>query len=329
MEAIALIINNRKKVVNHQNFPLQKLSFCSFNNSFPFDNCYSGFLDLFWRDPDPCDGISHGGSLSVAAPSQSLVLDSEKGELVKTPVKAGKTTVSELKVMAALKSHSEAERRRRERINAHLDTLRTLLPCKDKSVLCLLLSSYAALFSALRRSNLNFINARVNYEHASVNMDKATLLGEVVRQVKQLKKKATEASKGFLVPMDDDEVRVAACDDDDEANGTYCFKASICCDYRPQLLADLRRALDALPIKMVKAEISTLGSRVRNEFVFTGRRTAHADDSEARKYLARSIRQAMDSVKEKASILPEHSPDSAFPKKRRRISYFDSSSSSS
>ncbi|KAK8594621.1 hypothetical protein V6N13_015541 [Hibiscus sabdariffa] len=331
MEAIALIVNNKKKVVNHQNFPLQELSFCSFNNSFSFENCYSGFLDPLWRDRGPCDGISHGGSLPVAAPSQSLVLDSEKGELVKTPVKAGKTTVSEEKVMAALKSHSEAERRRRERINAHLDTLRTLLPCKDKSVLCLLSSSFAALFSALRRSNLNFINARVNYEHASVNMDKATLLGEVVRQVKQLKKNATEASKGFLVPMDDDEIRVDACDDDDndEANGTYCFKASICCDYRPQLLADLRRALDALPIKMVKAEISTLGSRVRNEFVLTGCRTSRADDSEARQYLARSIRQAMDSVKENASILPEHSPDSAFPKKRQRISYFDSSSSSS
>ncbi|KAK8524523.1 hypothetical protein V6N12_029388 [Hibiscus sabdariffa] len=269
-------------------------AYSSFNNSFSFENCYSGFLDPLWRDRGPCDGISHGGSLPVAAPSQSLVLDSEKGELVKTPVKAGKTTVSEEKVMAALKSHSEAERRRRERINAHLDTLRTLLPCKDK-------------------------------------MDKATLLGEVVRQVKQLKKNATEASKGFLVPMDDDEIRVDACDDDDndEANGTYCFKASICCDYRPQLLADLRRALDALPIKMVKAEISTLGSRVRNEFVLTGCRTSRADDSEARQYLARSIRQAMDSVKENASILPEHSPDSAFPKKRQRISYFDSSSSSS
>lgn len=36
------------------------------------------------------------------------------------------------KAAMALKSHSEAERRRRERINAHLATLRTMVPCSDK-----------------------------------------------------------------------------------------------------------------------------------------------------------------------------------------------------
>ncbi|XP_040931102.1 transcription factor AIG1 isoform X1 [Gossypium hirsutum] len=62
-----------------------------------------------------------------------LVLDNEKSELVvKSPVKVGKKSVAEEKVIAALKSHSEAERRRRERINAHLDTLRTLFPYREK-----------------------------------------------------------------------------------------------------------------------------------------------------------------------------------------------------
>ncbi|XVF40354.1 hypothetical protein PTKIN_Ptkin01aG0106700 [Pterospermum kingtungense] len=254
----------------------------SFNN-FSSGNCYSGFFDL-----GSCSGSSHGGSLSVAV-SQSLVLDSEKGELVKAPLKVEKKSASEEKVIAALKSHSEAERRRRERINAHLDTLRTLLPCREK-------------------------------------MDKATLLGEVIRQVKELKKSASEASKGCLVPMDDDdEVRVEPCDD--EANGTiFFFKASICCDYRPQLLSDLRQALNALPIKMVKAEISTLGSRLKTDFVFA----AHVDGAEARRFLACSIHQALNSVLEKASSSSEYSPSSTiFQNKRRRISYLDSSSSSS
>ena len=49
-----------------------------------------------------------GGS----APSHSLVMDSEKGELVKAPARLGKKGVSEEKTLAALKSHSEAERRR-------------------------------------------------------------------------------------------------------------------------------------------------------------------------------------------------------------------------
>lgn len=68
-------------------------------------------------------------------PSESLVLDNEKSELVKGQSKVlGKKTgsISDEKAVAALKSHSEAERRRRERINAHLDTLRGLVPCNDK-----------------------------------------------------------------------------------------------------------------------------------------------------------------------------------------------------
>ncbi|XVF25657.1 hypothetical protein REPUB_Repub13aG0232300 [Reevesia pubescens] len=259
----------------------------SFNNNFSSGDCYSGFFDPFSRDLGP----SNGGSLSVSV-SQSLVLDSEKGELVEMPVKVGKKNLSEEKVKAALKSHSEAERRRRERINAHLDTLRTLLPCREK-------------------------------------MDKATLLGEVNRQVKELKKNANEASKCYLVPMDDDEVKVEPCVD--EANGTFSFKASICCDYRPELLTDLRQALDTLPIKMVKAEISTLGGRLKNDFVFTGgcRSNAYVDDAEARRFVACSIQQALNSVLEKACTSPEYSPCSTFPNKRRRMSYFDSSCSSS
>ncbi|TXG75711.1 hypothetical protein E1A91_1Z014300v1 [Gossypium mustelinum] len=89
------------------------------DNIFLSGNYYSGFLDPFSRDLGPCNGIS-----------QSLVLDNEKSELVvKSPVKVGKNSVAEEKVIAALKSHREAERRRRrERINAYLDTLRNLLP---------------------------------------------------------------------------------------------------------------------------------------------------------------------------------------------------------
>nr|WIE96139.1 basic helix-loop-helix transcription factor [Loropetalum chinense var. rubrum] len=252
--------------------------------AFQNPSCGSDFqrlFDPFWQNL---------GGFNGSTVSQALVLDSERGELVKAPARVGKKGASEAKAMAALKSHSEAERRRRERINAHLATLRGLVPCTEK-------------------------------------MDKATLLAEVISQVKELKKNATEASKGLLIPTDSDEVRVEP-HDDILGDGTFSFRAFLCCDYRPELLSDLRQALDALHLNTVKAEISTLGSRVKNVFIFTSSKEGN-DSAEARQLLATSIHQALSSVLDKVSASPEYSPRTTLPNKRRRVSFFDSSSSSS
>lgn len=66
--------------------------------------------------------------------SSSLVLDRERGELVKaaTVKLEHKVGVSPERSIEALKNHSEAERRRRARINSHLDTLRTVIPDANK-----------------------------------------------------------------------------------------------------------------------------------------------------------------------------------------------------
>ncbi|OEL24856.1 hypothetical protein BAE44_0014127 [Dichanthelium oligosanthes] len=55
-------------------------------------------------------------------------------ELMEAPKRKGDHRAE--KAAMALKSHSEAERRRRERINAHLATLRTMVPCPDKVSVC-------------------------------------------------------------------------------------------------------------------------------------------------------------------------------------------------
>ena len=94
---------------------------------------YSGLIGQFSGTIGGRSGYLGSGSLRAV--SQSLVLDSERVELVQASGRVGKKGEgSEAKSAAALKSHSEAERRRRERINAHLAALRSLMPSKEKLV---------------------------------------------------------------------------------------------------------------------------------------------------------------------------------------------------
>ncbi|XP_061359780.1 transcription factor bHLH30-like [Gastrolobium bilobum] len=152
--------------------------------------------------------ISRGGLVNI-----------DKGEPLRSPSIIGQKNICEPKALAALKRHSEAEKRRRKRINGHLATLRGLVPSTEE-------------------------------------MDKATLLGEVISQIKELKKNAAEASKGFLIPMDTDEVKVEPCDDDEEGGyGSMSYKASVCCDYRPELLSELRKTLDALQLQLALSSV--------------------------------------------------------------------------
>ncbi|KAJ7968695.1 Transcription factor [Quillaja saponaria] len=259
--------------------------------SYPYNSTSSSGFDIsslsdpFLHNPDDFNGVLCGGSASL----QSPVLNSEKGELVKAPGRLGKKGALEAKALAALKKHSEAERRRRERINGHLATLRGFVSCTEK-------------------------------------MDKATVLAEVIRQVKELKKKAVEASKGFLFPMDSDEVKVEPFDDEG-GDGTQSYKASVCCDYRPELLSELRQALDALQLDMVKAEISTLGCRVESTFVFC--KGGSFINIENCQLLACTVKQALSNVLDKTSTSLEYSPRTSPPSKRPRICFSSTSTSSS
>lgn len=92
-----------------------------------FSADFPGFFDGFSANSG-FGAILRGGSSS----SSLLVLDSERGELVRAPARLGPYEVKAEKAMVALKNHSEAERRRRERINAHLATLRGIIPGTKK-----------------------------------------------------------------------------------------------------------------------------------------------------------------------------------------------------
>uniref|UniRef100_A0A0E0ELU5 BHLH domain-containing protein n=1 Tax=Oryza meridionalis TaxID=40149 RepID=A0A0E0ELU5_9ORYZ len=155
----------------------------------------------------------------------------------------GRMTAKEImdaKALAASRSHSEAERRRRQRINGHLARLRSLLPNTTKT-------------------------------------DKASLLAEVIEHVKELKRQtsammedgaaggeaaaAAAAAPVVLLPTEDDELEVDAAEDE---GGRLVARASLCCEDRADLIPGIARALAALRLRARRAEIATLGGRVRS-----------------------------------------------------------------
>lgn len=179
----------------------------------------------------------------------------------------GKMTAQEImdaKALAASKSHSEAERRRRERINNHLANLRSLLPSTTKT-------------------------------------DKASLLAEVIQHVKDLKRQTSLIAETSPIPTESDELMVDMSSDEE---GRFVVKASLCCDDRPDLLADLIKTLKVLKMKTLKAEITTLGGRVRNILFITGEEEEDCESTEQQEqlqYSISSIEEALKTVMEKAN----------------------------
>ncbi|KAK9706774.1 hypothetical protein RND81_07G150800 [Saponaria officinalis] len=259
-------------------FDVQTHGFFDFESVTPENN-----MEVFWTS-------NGGGEIG-----ESMTFDSNKNDFVKEFNKKSckKKASSETKNAAALKSHCEAERRRRERINGHLANLR------------------------------NFVPSTLNNK-----MDKATLLSEVIRQVKELKQEALEATKGLLIPSDADEVVVVPYDDNHASNDdVFMFRASVCSEYKPEIIPNLRRVIKELKLNIDKAEISTLGSRVKNVFTISGKKEEIGFDK--REKFAKCIHKAMSCALEKISSLEEYSPRATYPSKRRRVSFLETSTFSS
>lgn len=198
---------------------------------FPSSSSYAG---LFTRRPSSSLQFAYDGP----GPSDHLRLLSDAlGPMGSAPFglqhELNKMTAQEImdaKALAASKSHSEAERRRRERINNHLAKLRSLLPSTTKT-------------------------------------DKASLLAEVIQHVKELRRQTSIIAETSPVPTETDELTVDPASDGQD--GKFIIKASLCCDDRSDLLPDLIKALKSLRLRTLKAEITTLGGRVKNVLFVT------------------------------------------------------------
>ncbi|EOX91959.1 Basic helix-loop-helix DNA-binding superfamily protein, putative [Theobroma cacao] len=121
--------------------------------------------------------------------------------------------------------HRIAERHRRKRICQQYDILRSILP------------------------NL-------------IKMDKASVLGETIRQVRELKKRLKETKavcRGSLegvLPGESDNLSLGYC----ESDGSL-LKATFSCDDRAELISDLTRAVRTVNGRVVRAEMVFVGGR--------------------------------------------------------------------
>ncbi|XWS14920.1 hypothetical protein CRYUN_Cryun35bG0050200 [Craigia yunnanensis] len=148
-------------------------------------------------------------------------------------------TFSERKSTEACKNHKEAERRRRQRINAHLSTLRSLLPNTTKT-------------------------------------DKASLLAEVVHQVKELKRQVEDVWRrdgdgsnsqrpeleSWPFPGECDEATLSFCEEEGKL-----LKVTVCCEDRPGLNHDLNWVIRSVQAKVIRAEMTTVGGRTKSVVV--------------------------------------------------------------
>ncbi|KAI3736541.1 hypothetical protein L2E82_26381 [Cichorium intybus] len=155
----------------------------------------------------------------------------------------GIVKLTKLKMTSELASqkHAFSERKRRKRINCHYDSLRQLFPRLLKS-------------------------------------DKASVLAETVRRLKELKKMVADiapshgdgerypgngSGRSFFIPGENDEMIVSYV----ASSNKTAVRAIVCCEDRPSLNQDLTEAIHSVRGKAVKAEMATVGGRTKAEVV--------------------------------------------------------------
>jgi hypothetical protein len=155
------------------------------------------------------------------------------------------------------------------------------------------------------------------------------LLAEVINHVKLLKTTATEYAKGYTIPTDNDEVTVW-CEPQTAHTTTTSFviHASICCDDSHELYPELKLSLQNLHARVDRAEISSLSGRVKIVFFIMAERGGGTDEVE-RNILVDSVKHALRTVLDRVNSSTEFMPRASLLNKRRKVSHFEYSSSSS
>ncbi|KAL0446921.1 UNVERIFIED_CONTAM: Transcription factor [Sesamum latifolium] len=278
----------------------------------------SSYGGLFNRRPS---GLQYLGYEGGSSDHQLRLISESLGQVVH-PISAPfglqaelqKMTAQEImdaKALAASKSHSEAERRRRERINNHLASSEAYSPAQQNGNFEERKkwggkgdgSADIGSFDKIKRNHGAVEKLRWKIL-AGFATDKASLLAEVIQHVKELKRQTSQLAETSPVPTEIDELTVDNYASDED--GKWVLKASICCEDRPDLLPDLIKTLKALRLRTVKAEITTLGGRVRNVLFITGdeeysNSCEQEQEQEQEQYSINSIQEALKAVMEKSN----------------------------
>lgn len=146
--------------------------------------------------------------------------------------------------------------------------------------------------------------------------DKASLLAEVIQHVKELKRQTSLIAETSPVPTETDELTV---DNEPDEEGRPVIKASICCEDRSDLLPDLIKTLKSLRLRTLKAEITTLGGRVKNVLFITGDDESSSCDHEQNQSIS-SIQEALKAVMEKTG---EESGSGSVKRQRTNLSILE------
>lgn len=149
--------------------------------------------------------------------------------------------------------------------------------------------------------------------------DKASLLAEVIQHVKELKRQTSEIVDGESpLPTETDELTVDTADDEE---GRLVVRASLCCDDRSDLLPDLIKALKALKLRALKAEITTLSGRIKHVLLVTADVVeGAADQPHNRVHSVAAVQDALKAVMERtpSSSLAVNAADPSGGIKRQR-----------
>lgn len=150
--------------------------------------------------------------------------------------------------------------------------------------------------------------------------DKASLLAEVIQHVKELKRQTSLIAETSPVPTECDELTVDTSDED----GRFMIKASLCCEDRSDLLPDLIKTLKALRLRTLKAEITTLGGRVRNVLFITGEdeeESNSGDNHQQQQYSISEIQEALKAVMENTN--GDDSPSGSVKRQRTNVNIIE------